>query len=194
VVRHIRCKPDLLIFTLSHYFQLTHQGVRMKTVAFSASAFGFALALLSMSAAQAQQLDFKGKLKEGLYETTIQSDMPGMPKGAGAQPFKAQQCVTKEDIDRGNAKTFNQDAMKQNSSCEMRNMKQSGNSASYDMVCPREGFSASTQLTFGDNSVKGATTTKFTGEQMKNMPPQVAAAMTNMKSTFETKYIGPCKK
>lgn len=160
----------------------------MKSIVLSA----LALAAFSTTAAQAQQLDMKGKMKEGLYETTVQSNMPGMP--AGAQAFKAQQCVTKEDIERGNAKTFNQEAMKQNSSCEMKNVKQSGNTASYDMVCPKEGMSASTQLTFSDYNVKGVTTTKFTGEQMKNVPPQVAAAMGNMKSTFETKYIGPCKK
>jgi Protein of unknown function (DUF3617) len=180
----------LLTFDMPHDFHLTHQGARMNKITF----FAAALAALFASAAHAQQLDLKGKMKEGLYETTVQSEMPGMPKGAGAQPFKAQQCITKEDIDRGNAKTFNQEAMKQNSSCEMKNVKQSGNSASYDTVCPKEGFSASTQLTFGDNSVKGVTATKFTGEQMKNMPPQVAAAMANMKSTFETKYVGPCKK
>lgn len=160
----------------------------MKTVTVSV----IVLAALSITAAHAQQLDMKGKMKEGLYETTVQSNMPGMP--AGGQPFKAQQCITKEDIARGNTKTFNQEAMKQNSSCEMKNIKQSGNTASYDMVCPKEGLSASTQLTFSDYNVKGVTTTKFTGEQMKNMPPQVAAAMANMKSTFETKYIGPCKK
>jgi hypothetical protein len=175
---------------MSHHFHLTHQGARMKNIAFSIAA----LAALFTFAAHAQQLDLKGKMKEGLYETTIQSDMPGMPKGAGTQPFKAQQCITKEDIDRGNARTFNQDAMKQNSSCELKNVKQSGNTASYDMLCPKEGIAASTQLSFGDNSVKGVTTTKFTGEQMKNMPPQIAAAMANMKSTFETKYVGPCKK
>jgi Protein of unknown function (DUF3617) len=134
------------------------------------------------------QLDLKGKMKEGMYETTVTIDMLNMPKGAN-KPISSKHCVTKEELEKGKGDMFG-GANKGQSSCEMKNVKQSGSTASYDMICPKEGIETSTQITFGGDSMKGATTTKMTGEMAKKVPPQFQTS----KSTFETKYLGACTK
>src|SRR5580765_2694163 len=47
---------------------------------------------------------FKGKMKEGLYETKVEMDMgqiPGAPPGMGKQTHTHQHCVTAADIEKG---------------------------------------------------------------------------------------------
>jgi Protein of unknown function (DUF3617) len=133
------------------------------------------------------QLDLKGKMKEGMYETTVTIDMLNMPKGAN-KPISSKHCVTKADLEKGKGDMFG--ANKGQSSCEMKNVKQSGSTASYDVICPKEGMEMSTQITFGGDSVKGTTSSKMTGEMAKKVPPQFQTS----KSTFETKYLGACTK
>ena len=134
-------------------------------------------------------LDLKGKMKEGQYESTFKMDIPGLPAGLGS--FTHKYCVTKEDIDKGKSEMFQDPKRgKGNSSCEMKNMKSSGNTISYDMECPKEGMNMSTTLTFGGDTVKGVNKMKMTGENAKDMPP----GMANMQSTFECRFLGACSK
>jgi Protein of unknown function (DUF3617) len=132
------------------------------------------------------QLDLKGKLKEGLYETTGTTDMHTMPKDAN-KPASIKSCVTKADLENGKSDMFGE-TNKGQSSCEMKNVKQSGMTATFDMICPKEGVEMSTQITFTGDGMKGVTTRRMTGEMAKKAPPQ----FRTLKSAFETKYVGAC--
>lgn len=132
-------------------------------------------------------LDLKGKMKEGQYETTFKMEIPGLPAGLGGFNHTAKSCITREDIEKGKGDMFRDPKSgKKDSSCEVKNMKSSGNTVSYDVDCPKEGMNSSTTLAFSDNNVKGLTKMKMTGENAKNMPP----GMGNMQMQFESRYLG----
>ena len=132
-------------------------------------------------------LDLKGKMKEGQYETIFKMEIPGLPAGIGGFNNTVKSCVTKEDIEKGKGDMFRDPKSGKNeSSCEMKNMKSSGNTVSYEVDCPKEGMNSSTTLAFSDNNVKGLTKMKMTGENAKNMPP----GMANMQMQFESRYLG----
>lgn len=132
-------------------------------------------------------LDLKGKMKEGQYETTFKMEIPGLPAGLGGFSNTVKTCTTKEDIEKGKGDMFRDPKSgKNNSSCEMKNMKSSGNTVSYDVDCPKEGMLSTTTLAFSDNGVKGLTKMKMTGENAKDMPP----GMGNMQMQFESRYLG----
>jgi hypothetical protein len=133
------------------------------------------------------QLDLKGKMKEGEYETSFKMEIPGMPAGMAGVNRTYKQCVTREDLEKGKGDMFSDPKTGKNeSSCEIKNMKNSGNTVSYDMNCPKEGMLSSTTLTFAGNNVKGVTTMKMSGANAKDMPP----GMGNMQMQFESKYLG----
>jgi hypothetical protein len=137
------------------------------------------------------QLDFRGKMKEGLYETSFKMEIPGMPQGMGGFANKTQRCTTKEDLEKGKGDMFRDPKSgAKETSCEIKNVKNSGNTMSYDMECPKEGMTASTTLAFADNGVKGVTKMKMAGEKAQKMPP----GMGDMTMNFESKYLGACTK
>lgn len=148
------------------------------------------LALLlaaAASTAHADVLDLRGKMKEGQYAITFKMEMPGMP-----QPMTntVQKCVTKEDIEKNKGDMFKDPKSAGRDTCEIKNVKSSGNMVSYDILCPNEGFSGNTVLTFADNGAKGVTKMKMAEEKVKGMPP----GMGNMQMTFDSKYVGACTK
>jgi hypothetical protein len=152
-----------------------------------------AAAIGTLSLAASAQLDLRGKMKEGLYETSFKMDIPGMPQGMGGFSNKVQQCTTKEDIEKGNSGMFRDPKSgAKDTSCEMKNVKNSGNTISYDMECPKEGMTATTTLAFNDNGVKGVTKMKMSGggDKAQKMPP----GMGDMTMNFESKYLGACTK
>lgn len=149
---------------------------------------GLILIALAAPAVVHAQLDLKGKMKEGQYEMTMKMDIPGLPAGMGG--FTHKHCVTKEDIERGKGDMFRDPKGAKNTSCEIKNVKSSGNNVSYDVECPKEGMAMSTALAFSENMVKGVTKMKMTGENARGMPP----GMANVTTNFESKYLGACTK
>src|SRR6185503_18050230 len=104
---------------------------------------GFALAILAGTAAATALAapfdEFKGKMKEGMYEYKMEMDMgaiPGLPAGMGKQSHTFNHCVTKKDIEEGGFGKNKDSKMPEN--CEVKNMKVSGNNASYTMECKGE--------------------------------------------------------
>ncbi len=137
--------------------------------------------------AQGQGLDFKGKMKEGQYETTFKMEIPGLPAGVGGFSNTVKSCVTKEDLEKGKGEMFRDPkSAKRDSSCEVQNVKYNGNVVTYDVVCPKEGMTMNTTVTFSGDSVKGVNKMNMTGENAKNMPP----GMANMQMVFESKFLG----
>ena len=126
---------------------------------------------------------FKGKMKPGMYEMKMDMDMgaiPGMPPGMGKQSHTMQHCVTEQDMEKG-AFSRGRDG-KSASDCKIENMKTSGNTATYTMVCPQ--MKADNKITFNGNG--------YVMDMKMNMD-QGGKPMT-MNQHVESKYIGPCTK
>ena len=124
---------------------------------------------------------FKGKMKEGLYETKMEMQIPGMPAGMGKQQMTFQNCVSQKDIDRG---AVGQKDGKMPENCEVRNFKMSGNTASYTMACKGDQpMTADNVITFREGG--------YTMD-MKMAMSQGGQVM-NMTQRMDGKYIGPCK-
>lgn len=142
-----------------------------------------ALASLVGTFALAQDNPFagmKGKMKEGEWEYTMKMSMPGMPGGGMAMPgFR--QCVTAAQIEKGG---LGQKDGKMPDGCSIRNVKVSGNNASYTMECTKDPKMVSdVQMSFsGDSfSMKQNTTMDQGGQKMQ------------MVNDMTGKYVGPCK-
>jgi hypothetical protein len=150
-------------------------------------------AIAATSAAAAGPFDqFKGKMKEGMYEYKMDMDMgqiPGMPPGMGKQSHTFQRCVTAQDIEKGSMGRSGKDN-KMPENCEVKDFNMSGNTASYKMVCKGDGsgrgmppMTADNRITFVDNGYS---------MDVKMAMDQGGQAM-NMSQHMEAKYLGACK-
>jgi hypothetical protein len=146
---------------------------------FLAATACFAL-VLPAAAADNPFAGMKGKMKEGQWEYTMKMSMPGMPGGGMTMPaFK--QCVTAADIESGGV---GQKEGKMPEGCSIRNMKMSGNSATYTMECTKDPKMVShvTMNFSGDTfTMKQDTTMEQGGQKMK------------MLNDMKGRYVGPCK-
>jgi hypothetical protein len=128
---------------------------------------------------------FKGKLKEGLYESRMEMDLgqsPGVPAGIGKQNMTFQHCVTSDDIAKGHM--GRRDA-RTPEDCEARNFRMSGNTASYTMVCKGPtAMTADNNVTFTSDGYK---------MDMKMTMNESGRPMT-MTQHVESRYLGPCSK
>ena len=147
------------------------------------------VALFSGTAIAAGPFDqFRGKMKEGMYEYKMDMDMgnmPGMPPGmAKNQTMTFQHCITAEDIEKGRFGRNQREGAKREDDCEFKNMNVSGNTATYTMSCTKPN-----EMT-ADNKIT------FTGDGYKmdmTMAMKHGAQAMNMKQHVEAKYKGPCK-
>jgi hypothetical protein len=125
---------------------------------------------------------FKGKMKEGLYEYKMDMEMPGMPTGMGKHSMTMQHCVTAKDIEGGDFAKG--DTGKQPKDCDFQDVKVSGNTASYKMVCKGQNeMTADTKMTFRDNG--------FVSDMKMTMNQD--GKVMNMTQHMEGKYLGACK-
>lgn len=126
--------------------------------------------------------EFKGKMKEGLYETKMEMQIPGMPAGMGKQQMTFQNCVSQKDIDKGQLGRRDGN-MPEN--CEVKNFKMSGNTASYTMACKGDQpMTADNVVTFRDGG--------YTMDMKMSMSQ--GGQVMNMNQRMDGRYIGPCKK
>src|SRR4051812_45019717 len=96
-----------------------------------------AIATASVAAGPFDQL--KGKMKEGMYEYKMDTDMgnmPGMPPGMPTKHSTTfQKCVTAQDMEKGQMGRGGGRDGKMPENCEMKDFAMSGNTASYKMAC-----------------------------------------------------------
>ena len=121
---------------------------------------------------------FKGKMKPGMYEVKMDMDMPGMPGNMGKQSMTVKNCVTEKDIESGKM------GKDQKDTCEVKNFKMSGNTASYTAACKDPPMTSDTTITFRDDgySMTSKTTMNQGGQTMQ------------MSHKMEGRYVGPCSK
>jgi len=124
---------------------------------------------------------FKGKIKEGNWEYKMQMDgVPGMPPGMKMPEQTFQHCITAQDIEKGGVGSKNG---KMPDGCAVKNMKMSGNTATYTMECTKEPkMTVDSTITFGTDS--------FTTKQAMDMDQ--GGQRMKMNSTMTGKYLGPC--
>jgi hypothetical protein len=141
-------------------------------------------AALSATAFAAGPFDqFKGKMKEGQYETKMEMEIPGMPAGMGKQNHTFQHCVTPEDIEKGKVGRGRDGKAPEN--CEIKNFNMSGNTATYTTACTgNPQMTIDNKVTFADNGYK---------VDMKMAMNQGGQVM-NMTQHMESRYLGACKK
>jgi hypothetical protein len=72
-------------------------------------------------------------LQPGLYEISMQMVMKGMPMQMPVMTIR--HCITPQDIASGNAYASG----KNSKDCKISNLRQSGNTVSYDFSCAMEG-------------------------------------------------------
>lgn len=147
-----------------------------------AVAIAAAAALATAAGAASPFEQFKGKMKEGLYETKMDMEIPGMPSGMGKQSMTVQNCVSDKDIEQGQ---MGKGKDKNMPDCEVKNFRMSGNTATYTTVCKGEmEMTADNRITFRDDGYS---------MEMKTAMKQGGQVM-NMSQRMEGRYLGPCKK
>jgi hypothetical protein len=123
---------------------------------------------------------FKGKIKPGQYEVKMDMDMPGMPGNMGKQSMTMKNCVTDKDIENGRMGKDNKMA----DTCEVKNFKMSGNTATYTAACKEPQMTSDTTITFRDD-----------GYTMSSKTSMVQGGQTmQMTHKMDGRYIGPCTK
>ena len=158
--------------------------LRLAAVAFAAS---FACAVY---AADNPFEAFKGKVKPGLYEYKMDMDMgavPGMPAGMGKQSHTMQHCVTEQDVAKGDMGAKDRNGKGMSDNCKVQDMKVSGNTATYKMVCKGgPDMTADNKITFRSDG--------YTMDMTMDMERggRNAGAPMHMKQHVDSKYLGPC--
>lgn len=112
----------------------------------------------------------KVNMQDGQWEITTTTEMAGMPAGM-MKPYTMTTCLTqKEPV-----------AMpKEQSDCKMQDLKTSGNTVTWAMVCPNAKSKGS--ITYAGTTYDG---------QIENVMKIEGKDMTS-KMTMKGKYLGPC--
>ena len=157
--------------------------LRLTAVAFAAT---FACAAHADNPFEA----FKGKVKPGLYEYKMDMDMgnvPGVPAGMGKQSRTMQHCVTEEEVTKGQVGGGGGPGGKSMSdNCKVQDMKMSGNTAAYKMVCKGgPDMTADNKITFRSDG--------YTMDMNMDMQDaRSGGGPMHMKQHIDSKYLGPC--
>ncbi len=114
-------------------------------------------------------------LQEGLWETTMETTMEGLPFAIPPTVVKTKQCLTKKDM-------IPRDENQKN--CTLTHQKLSGNRASWEYECNQDGskMTGKGEVTYTGSSSSGSTTTNIDSEGRK------MTAITR----FKGKRLGPC--
>lgn len=115
-------------------------------------------------------------MREGLWEITTSTEMPGMPMPSQ----KIQQCFTKADTENPKSTVPARDE----SDCKIADQKQNGNSFSMTMKCNGGDMVMKSEITYQGDSYNGKTVMEMKED---------GEAMT-MTTKIAAKRIGDCKK
>ncbi len=120
-------------------------------------------------------------MQPGLYEITGKMAMKGLPMQMPA--FTFQHCITPQDIADGNAYTSSKD----NKDCKISNLKQSGNSVSYDFACVMQDHGSMVGRASGSSHATGY------DMQMNGRFVPAMAGMSEFSQKMSAKRLGACK-
>ncbi len=109
-------------------------------------------------------------MNPGKWEITTKTEMAGMP----AQSLTHTQCITNDDL-----VPMSKDA---NNTCQVKNMKTSGNTVSWEITCEGQGggMDGTGEITYDGDTMEGKMEMTIKGMDMK------------VKNTLSGKRIGTC--
>jgi hypothetical protein len=113
-------------------------------------------------------------IRAGKWEMTMEMEMPGMP--VKMPPVKVVQCVTPEQA--ANPEKGVPTGGK--STCQIKDMKVSGNTISYTVICPEEKVTAEAEMTYTGDSFSGFMKMKVEGQDQE------------ITTKYSGKRIGDC--
>lgn len=137
------------------------------------------IALLSLNALPAAAAS--PTMQPGLYDISVQMVMKGMPMQMPAMTF--QHCITAQDVADGNAYANS----KNNKDCKISNLKQSGNTVSYDFSCAVDGGRSMLGHSSGTQHATGYDIT------MNGRFEPAMSGLTEFNQKMSAKRLGPCK-
>lgn len=112
--------------------------------------------------------------QEGLWEYSVQMEMPGMP----SHPMTHRVCLSSKEMEEG--------PVPKDQNCKVMNYKLSGQTATWQMECQGpDKVSGEGRITFQSNSA-------YQGETRMRIQPKGEAPM-EMKQKFSAKRLGNCK-
>ena len=114
-------------------------------------------------------------IKEGSWEVTLTTEMPGMP--VSLPPTTYTTCLTQDDIVPNDPQ--------QSKDCQIMDVQENGGTVTWKLKCTQEG---STIESTGKMVYAGDT---FTGEVNSTMDIPGQGKM-EMKAKMSGKYVGPC--
>lgn len=119
-------------------------------------------------------------MKPGLWETTVNTEMSGMPQGKGPiPPMTSQHCFLPKDTEDLRR------TVPKNANCKLDRWNQSGNTVSWKMSCSRSGSATMTgRIVYSGDSYVGE------GETVMSM----GGNTVHMKQHVKARRIGDCKK
>jgi hypothetical protein len=117
-------------------------------------------AALLIAAACGATAEAQEQMKPGQWEYSTRMEMPGMPMAL--PPTVVQHCLKAEDV-----AAYRNFQPENPGACEMRNLKTSGNTVTYDMECKGEhAVSGRYEFTTTASSMQGSGTMQMQGQQM----------------------------
>ena len=119
-------------------------------------------------------------MREGLWEITSKTDMPGMPMNMPPQTM--QRCFTQKDFSEPQKMA---PADPSGAKCETSDYRMQGNTATWKMACK------------GQNPMTGTGSVTYTGSGYSGVNKMVmrhGSETMNMTINHSGKYLGPCKK
>jgi hypothetical protein len=120
-------------------------------------------------------------MKPGLYEVTVQMEMPGMAQKMPAQT--TQRCISAKDIEDPRKVGPGEDP-RTKSSCEVTDHRVQGNTARWKMACKgAEQMTGTGSITYDANGYKG----------VNRMSMKQGKETMNMTMNYSGRYLGECK-
>lgn len=120
-------------------------------------------------------------MQSGLYEISMHMAIKGMPMQMPASTFR--HCITPQDIVDGNAYVSSKD----NKDCTISNLKQSGNSVSYEFSCVMQGHGSMVGRASGTSRAAGY------DMQMNGRFVPAMQGMSEFSQKMSAKHLGDCK-
>ncbi len=139
------------------------------------SRIGVALAGLGLAGQAQAETD----MQPGLWEVTMQLEIPGMP--IAMPPIQQTLCLTQQDVESG-TKAIPEDNPGSPAHCKPENFSRSGNTATWSLKC--DNMAGTGTMTFSSDSYSGSSDISLT---MDGQPQQ-------MKQTFSGRRLGDCQK
>ena len=112
--------------------------------------------------------------KPGKWQTTIQTEMPGMPVKMPANTVTT--CITKEQAE--NAENLIPKAGDKRGGCTFTDVKVDGSTVTWKMTCEKSGMSGSGKITYHGDSYEGSMLMKMQDREIS--------------AKYDGKYMGEC--